>query len=434
MVRVEGMTAQAWEMEGRSGMAFRAAAIRSAKLRPAAGRRRRRDGPLRGQSRRRRPDRAAADRVAATGAVSCGSRSAAPTTSRSWAAPAELRDLAAAATAAADQAEELRADVARAARRAGVRGRVIAVARRQTAAEAWAVLVGGALGGVWRWRLELALVGVPSSRGGCSRVRSGRLGCVDRSRATVAAVVVTPGARGALWRWLRARGCGGRGGGRGWTSACRVSRPGGCGRSRRASWCASGARAARRSRPSPRAPSSSPPAWRARGPRAPRPRARGVGHRAAGPARSARRRDRGLAVGGRDRAAVAVGADPGRRRRARRHGHDGAARAQRAAGRRARRGQERGAVDLVLATAALDPTREAVAARRQARRAGRRGQPCAERLAGPNIDEAIALLRGGPRGDGAPLPRAARDAARARSPARTGCRCTWSRATSWRST
>jgi hypothetical protein len=33
MVRVEGMTAQAWEMEGRSGMAFRATAIRSASSR-----------------------------------------------------------------------------------------------------------------------------------------------------------------------------------------------------------------------------------------------------------------------------------------------------------------------------------------------------------------------------------------------------------------
>ena len=30
MVRVEGMTAQAWEMDGRNGMAFRATAIRSA--------------------------------------------------------------------------------------------------------------------------------------------------------------------------------------------------------------------------------------------------------------------------------------------------------------------------------------------------------------------------------------------------------------------
>jgi hypothetical protein len=29
MVRVEGMTAQAWEMEGRNGMAFRAASIRA---------------------------------------------------------------------------------------------------------------------------------------------------------------------------------------------------------------------------------------------------------------------------------------------------------------------------------------------------------------------------------------------------------------------
>src|SRR3954467_15307449 len=30
MVRVDGMTAQAWEMDGRSGMAFRATAIRAA--------------------------------------------------------------------------------------------------------------------------------------------------------------------------------------------------------------------------------------------------------------------------------------------------------------------------------------------------------------------------------------------------------------------
>ncbi|GEM_PF-6483116 len=33
MVRVDGMTAQAWEMEGRNGMAFRAAAIRSLQAR-----------------------------------------------------------------------------------------------------------------------------------------------------------------------------------------------------------------------------------------------------------------------------------------------------------------------------------------------------------------------------------------------------------------
>jgi hypothetical protein len=33
MVRVEGMTAQAWEMDGRSGMAFRAQSIRSVSAR-----------------------------------------------------------------------------------------------------------------------------------------------------------------------------------------------------------------------------------------------------------------------------------------------------------------------------------------------------------------------------------------------------------------
>ena len=33
MVRVEGMTAQAWEMDGRSGMAFRATAIKSSSSR-----------------------------------------------------------------------------------------------------------------------------------------------------------------------------------------------------------------------------------------------------------------------------------------------------------------------------------------------------------------------------------------------------------------
>ena len=33
LVRVEGMTAQPWEMDGRSGMAFRAAAIRAASVR-----------------------------------------------------------------------------------------------------------------------------------------------------------------------------------------------------------------------------------------------------------------------------------------------------------------------------------------------------------------------------------------------------------------
>ena len=37
MVRVEGLTAQAWEMEGRSGMAFRAQAVRSTSSRSSGG-------------------------------------------------------------------------------------------------------------------------------------------------------------------------------------------------------------------------------------------------------------------------------------------------------------------------------------------------------------------------------------------------------------
>ena len=37
MATVDGLTAQAWEMEGRSGMAFRCAAIRSAASRPGSG-------------------------------------------------------------------------------------------------------------------------------------------------------------------------------------------------------------------------------------------------------------------------------------------------------------------------------------------------------------------------------------------------------------
>ena len=37
MATVDGLTAQAWEMEGRSGMAFRAVAIRSASSRAGAG-------------------------------------------------------------------------------------------------------------------------------------------------------------------------------------------------------------------------------------------------------------------------------------------------------------------------------------------------------------------------------------------------------------
>ena len=130
--------------------------------------------------------------------------------------------------------------------------------------------------------------------------------------------------------------------------------------------------------------------------------------------------------------AVAVGADPGRRRRARRDGHGRAARAQRADGRRAGRGQERRAVDAGR-DRRRSTRRAAVAARRQAGRA-----------VGVGAVRAAARRPGRRRGDRAAA-RAARrrwrratascsPAASARSRARTGCRCTWWRATSWRST
>ena len=220
---------------------------------------------------------------------------------------------------------------------------MIAVARRQTAAEAWAVLVGGALGGVWRWRLELALVGVPYVAWRLLARSLGPLSASIAVGATVAAVVVTPGARGALWRWL---------------SANRVRR------AWRRAWLDVGLPrvAARRVWQVPAGElvrircsrGSSIPTVAAHaeqlaaclGAREVRVH-RDPKHAAWGTALLVRRDPldgvtAAVAVGGHDRAAVVVGRVPGRRRRAGRHGHDGAARAQPALGRRARRGQERG--------------------------------------------------------------------------------------------
>ena len=74
-----------------------------------------------------------------------------------------------------------------------------------------------------------------------------------------------------------------------------------------------------------------------------------------------------------------------------------------------------------------------VAAGRQAGRAGGVGA-VRRRLAGPDVGEAIELLREVRERDGAALPRAARLRRAERSPEATGCRCTWWRATSWPST
>ena len=65
-------------------------------------------------------------------------------------------------------------------------------------------LLGGGLAGLWRWRLELALVGVPVL---CWRLLArptSPLAAAAIVTATAGSVLVSPGARGALVRWLKA--------------------------------------------------------------------------------------------------------------------------------------------------------------------------------------------------------------------------------------
>jgi hypothetical protein len=75
---------------------------------------------------------------------------------------------------------------------------------RTTVAEDWLALAGGALEGLWRWRLELALVGGPVL---AWRLLARALGPVPAAAlvaVTVTVVLVPAGARGALRRWLKA--------------------------------------------------------------------------------------------------------------------------------------------------------------------------------------------------------------------------------------
>ncbi len=76
--------------------------------------------------------------------------------------------------------------------------------RRETVADLWAGFVVELLGGVWRCRLELALVGVPLVAWWLVSRPLGNVGAGVVVGATVAAVIVSPGARRALWRWLKA--------------------------------------------------------------------------------------------------------------------------------------------------------------------------------------------------------------------------------------
>ena len=73
-----------------------------------------------------------------------------------------------------------------------------------TVAEDWLALAGGALAGLWRWRLELALACGPLL---AWRLLARPIGPVLAAAAiavTVAVVLAPAGGRGALWRWLKA--------------------------------------------------------------------------------------------------------------------------------------------------------------------------------------------------------------------------------------
>ena len=323
----------------------------------------------------------------------------------------QRRELAAAARAAAGQARGSAAwpDAAsRAARQERERGMRRAAGDGQT--DEWAVLAGG------RGRRAVALAGRAgaarasrSARGGCWRGRSARSPPRRSWRGRSRGLLVSPARQGALMRLLRAcrrsapvparvdrrRPSAG-------AARAAADRPGRRGRPRCA--CRRGAR----SRTSRRAASS----WRRR----------------SGCASCASLRDPGDASRG---TVTFVRRDPLAGRHASPWPHadaerlslwepvpvgvdelgdtvsDRAARAQRAAGRRARRRQ------------VAPRCRCSSPPRRSTRRAGcgcwtaswsscRRGRRARERLAGPDVDEAIALLRDGARGDGGALPRAAR--------------------------
>jgi hypothetical protein len=68
----------------------------------------------------------------------------------------------------------------------------------------WPELVVGGLGALWRWRLELALLAVPAGVWGLLAGPLGELAAAAVVAWLVAGVLVSPGSRGALVQWLRA--------------------------------------------------------------------------------------------------------------------------------------------------------------------------------------------------------------------------------------
>ena len=303
----------------------------------------------------------------------------------------------------------------------------------------WPALLAGAAVAVWGWRVELALAAL--ARSGVSGCSPGcrRRGCGGRPGGGAARRwcwrrAGAPARRGGLCARLGAAGVGACGGRRGLAvDALRVPRVLEVGGSGPVSGCGCASAAASRWRRSRRGARS----WR----------------RACACARSACSRERGDAAiarvtlvrrdpfddaaplpwpDARRGGAVAVGADPGRRRRARRARPGRAGRAQRAGRRRAGRRQVGRAVDAGRRRGAR-PGGAGVAARRQARRAGGVGAGRrAGRRPGRRARRSSCCARCSARWRRAIA--SCSPAGCARSAARTGCRCTWSSSTSSRST
>jgi hypothetical protein len=75
---------------------------------------------------------------------------------------------------------------------------------RYSLAEEWPYLVAGAVAAVWRWRLELGLVLVPALAWQAVREQLGAVAASVIVGLTVAIVLAPAGSRGALVRWLKA--------------------------------------------------------------------------------------------------------------------------------------------------------------------------------------------------------------------------------------
>ena len=289
---------------------------------------------------------------------------------------------------------------------------VVSRARRRRAGAGAAARAGAGRARGAAGRRAVGAVGRARRAGSCSLVLVGVAAAASRgvARRRRRRVAVVAGRRRPCWRVgrsrrLRAAGCctrcacGGRGRGRRSTRASRRVRSGA-----RACWSVdrvpAGDRAARagaawavgrRARGAPRAAGRVPA--RARGARAARSAGRGARRACCwcGAIRSRTPRRCAWPAADAERA-VAVGADPGRRRRAGRAGGDRAGRAQRADRRRAGRGQ------VGRRCRRCSPRRRSIRTRGSgcstaSSSSSRRGRRSRSGVAGPNGEEALALLR-----------------------------------------